>query len=371
VTRPVILAAVSAALLASGCSKFKDLMSPPMAEFTSPDGTWKAKFPGKPSEKTKSAFGVAFTMWVKEPWGSKGGYMVGTAELPIPTNESDAMIQKRLDDGVAGSVGGVGGTLTDSKRILWHGRYPGRELTATITEPKAGIYKCRMYVVGKKMYMAAAMGEESFVSAPRAEEFLDSFALVGESAPAHAPGGVSNPAERLAMAPPKPRPAERVTPRPVETDPIPKATGVAIHSTNGKFKAHFPESPTKATAKSGEVTFTTYAATANAAGYAAGYADRPELDGAAGKARQGALDAARDATVADLGEDAKMGKCELLVLAGRHRGWEFAGSSGDQMVRGRVYLVGTRLYRVTVRGPADTVKGPGADAFLESFQVVN
>ena len=362
--RPVLLAAVSAALLAGGCGKFKDLMNPPMAEFTSPDGKWKAKFPGSPSEQTKAAFGVTFTMWLKEPWGGKGGYLVGVADLPIPAGESEAKVQKRLDDGVTGSVNGVGGTLRDSKRVMLHGRYPGRELTAAVTEPKAGTYRCRMYVVGTRMYMAAVMGEDAFVTAPQAEEFMASFCLVGESDPAHPPGGVSNPHERLAMGQPKrTHPVDRVAEP--EAAPAAKAPPGAIHSTGGKFKARFPAAPTKGTATAGDVTYTTY----TAAGFAAGYADRADLDGAPGKQRQEALDAARDATVAELGEDAKMGKCELLVLAGRHRGWEFEGTAGDQAVRGRVYLVGTRLYRLTVRGPADAV--PDATAFFESFQVVN
>ncbi len=359
--RPVLLAAVSAALLAGGCGKFKDLLNPPMAEFASPDGTWKAKFPGTPAEQTKAAFGVTFSMWVKEPLGGKGGYMVGTADLPIPAGETQAMVQKRLDDGVSGSVNGVGGALTDSKRVMLHGRYPGRELRATITAPKAGTYRCRIYLVGKRMYMTAVMGEDAFVTAAQADEFLDSFALVGESDPAHPPGGISNPHERVAMAQPKADPDPAPAPAPAA------GSGAAIRSTGGKFKARFPSAPTKGSATTDGVTFATYSAD----GYAVGYADRVELDGAPGKQRQEALDAARDAAVAEVGAGAKMAKCELLVLAGRHRGWEFEGTAGDRSVRGRVYLVGTRLYRVTVRGDADATHDPAADAFFESFQLVN
>jgi hypothetical protein len=361
VTRAVLFAAASA-LLAGGCQKFKDIMNPPMADFTSPDGKWKAKFPGGPSEKSKSAFGVSFTMWGKEPWGGKGGYMVGVADLPIPATESDPERQKRLDDGITGSAGGVGGKVRETKRIMLHGRYPGRECVASITEPKVGQYKCRMYLVGNRMYMVAVMGVDEFVTAPQAAEFLDSFALTGETAPAHAPGGITNPAERLATRPTKAPPAE---------EPLPKATGTVINSTSGKFKAHFPEAPKKGTATTGEVTFTTYAVTTNGAAYAAGYADQPDLGGVTGKQRQEALDAARDAAVADLGAGAKLGKVELVVLAGKHRGWEFEATAGDRVQRARVYLAGTRLYRLTVRGSADAVKAPDADRFFETFQVTN
>ena len=356
--RPILLAAVSAALLTGGCNRIKDLVNPPMAEFTSPDGKWKAKFPGTPSERSKSAFGVTFTMWMREPWGNKGGYMVGVADLPVPANEPDHMTQKRLDDGVTGSVGAVGGKLKDSKRILLHGRYPGRESVASITDPKPGRYRVRMYLVGTRLYMVGVVGVDDFATGPQAEEFLESFALVGESAPAHAPDGISNPVERLTMA--RPRPADAAPAKP---------TG-AIHSTSGKFKARFPVPPTKGKAAADGLTFTTYLATADGAGYAAGYADRAELDGATAKDRQAALDAARDAAVAELGEDAKLGKCEL-VLAGRHRGWEFEGTAGDRSLRARVYLVGPRLYRLTVRGSEDAVRTPAADTFLGSFQLAD
>jgi hypothetical protein len=362
VSRPVLLAAVSVALLAAGCGKFKDLLNPPMAEFTGPDGKWKALFPGTPTEKTKSAFGVTFTMWAREPWGNKGAYLVGTADLPIPANEGNGATQKRLDDAVAGSAQGVGGKMLDTKRVMLHDRYPGRECLASITEPKPGKYRCRIYLVNTRMYMVAVMGVDEFVNDPKADEFLDSFALLGDHG-----GPASNPAERLATAPPKRTPAAR----PADPEPVAKVAGAPIHSTNGKFKARFPVAPAKGTAEADGLTFTTYAVTAEGASYAAGYADNAELEGAAGKARQAALDQLRDTTVAELGDGAKMGKCELLVLAGRHRGWEFEATAGDKHLRARVYLVGPRLYRVTVRGPESALRDPAAAAFFESFQVVN
>lgn len=364
-TRAVLFAAASTALLAGGCQKIKDIMNPPMAEFASPDGKWKVKFPGSPSEKTKSAFGLSFTMWAKEPWGNKGGYMVGVADLPIPAGEADRERQKRLDDGITGSAGGVGGTVRESKRIMLHGRYPGRECVASITEPKVGQYKCRMYLVGNRMYMVAVMGVDEFVAAPQAAEFLDSFQLTGETTPAHAPDGITNPAERLAMK------QSKAAPPPPAEEPLPKATGTVINSTSGKFKAHFPEAPKKGTAVGGGTTFTTYAVTANGAAYTVGYADQPDLAEATGKQRQEARDDARDAAVADLGAGAKLGKVELVTLPGGHRGWEFEATAGDRVQRARVYLVGTRLYRLTVRGSSDAVRDPDADRFLASFQVTN
>lgn len=369
--RLLLVALAPAVLMAGGCGKIKDLFDPPMAEFTAPDGKWKAHFPGKPSESTKSVMNISFTMFVKEPWGNKGGFMVGFADLPIPGREADHQIQKRLNDGVNGAVGGVGGTLKESKNILLHGKYPGREFTASITSPKVGQFHCRMYLVGTRMYQITVMGVDEFATAPRAKEFLDSFALVGETDPAHSPDGITNPAERLALNPTKGK--KKAAPPPDPDEPIapPPPAGHPIHSGKGNYKARFPAEPKATMLTVGEVAYTSQSATANGATFATGYADRAELDGEAQKKRQAVLDDARDATVAELGEGAKMGKCELVVLAGRNRGWEFTGVAGDRHLRARVYLVGNRLYRVTVRGSADAVREDAATAFLDSFQLAN
>jgi hypothetical protein len=370
--RLLLAALAPAALLAGGCGKIKDLVDPPMAEFTAPDGKWKAHFPGKPSETTKSAMNIQFTMFVKEPWGNKGGFMVGFADLPIPAREADHLIQKRMNDGVTGAVGGVGGTLKESKNILLYGKYPGREFSASVTSPKVGQFRCRMYLVGTRMYQVTVMGVDEFATAPRAQEFLDSFALVGETVPAHAPDGISNPAERLAVNQNKAN-RKKAAPAPDPDEPVapPPPAGHPIHSTKGGYKARFPAEPKATTVTVGDVAYASQSATANGATFATGYADRAELEGEAQKKRQAALDDARDATVADLGDGAKLGKCELVVLAGRNRGWEFTGAAGDRHVRGRVYLVGNRIYRVTVRGSAEAVREDAVAAFLDSFQLAN
>lgn len=366
--RLLLAALAPAVLLSSGCGTIKGLFDPPMAEFVSPDGKWKAKFPGKPNEQSKPGpMGITFTMFLREPWGNKGGYMVAFADLPIPAGEPDHVLQKRLDDGVTGATNGVGGKLKDNKRVFLHGRYPGREFAAAITEPKVGQYRCRMYVVGTRMYQVAVMGVDEFVNTPKTEEFLNSFELVGETAPAHAPEGVPNPAERLATAPPGKK--KKAAPPPDE--PIPAPAGGVVHSTGGKYKARFPADPTKGSVTAAEVTYSTQTASADGATFAVGYAEVLSLDGQTQKQRQAALDAARDAIVAETGASQPT-RCELVNLAGRYRGWEFAAGAGAQQVRGRVYLVGNRLYRVTVRGSAEAVRDGGpAAAFLDSFALAD
>ena len=64
---------------------------------------------------------------------------------------------------------------------------------------------------------------------------------------------------------------------------------------------------------------------------------------------------------------------ESITLAGKYPGRAFTATVTEPnpgLLRGRIYLAGTRLYKVTVFGTAEFVNAPAATAFLESFMVV-
>jgi hypothetical protein len=62
-----------------------------------------------------------------------------------------------------------------------------------------------------------------------------------------------------------------------------------------------------------------------------------------------------------------------VVLAGRYAGRAFTATATTPergLLRGRVYLAGTRLYKVSVFGTRDFAEAPAAGMFLESFAVL-
>ena len=62
---------------------------------------------------------------------------------------------------------------------------------------------------------------------------------------------------------------------------------------------------------------------------------------------------------------------ESVVLAGKYAGRSFTATAAKAgLLRARVYLVGTRLYKVSVFGTPDFADAPAATAFLESFAVM-
>jgi hypothetical protein len=148
-----------------------------MQDFTSAEWSFKARFPGKPKEQTQSGpFGTTMTMYGVE--SRDGVYAVAIAALPIPAGESPEMLQNRLDGSRDGAIGNVGGKLQSSKSIMLNGKYPGCEFSATITKPKQGQIRAKIYLVEARLYQVMVMGSDSYATSSQANDFLDSFQLL-------------------------------------------------------------------------------------------------------------------------------------------------------------------------------------------------
>jgi hypothetical protein len=146
-------------------------------EFVSKDWKFAAKFPDKPKEKTQAGpAGAKITSFVFE--SKNGAIVVGVADLPIPENETEQMIQERLDGSRDGAIKNVGGKLVSSDKItIGKQKYPGREFTATLAQPAEGQMRCRTYIVGKRLYQAMVIGTKDFTTSKEADKFLESFRL--------------------------------------------------------------------------------------------------------------------------------------------------------------------------------------------------
>jgi len=157
-----------ALLLLTGCGPEQ------LKPFSSPDGKFSVQMPGTPTQKTESAAGITFKMYLVER--GSNGMMVAFADMPIQANEPDAVIQKRLDGARDGAVKNINATLTSSSSITLAGKNPGRELTANLPENK-GIVKMRIYIVGTRMYQLMVLSTPSYVNSENAGKFFDSFTI--------------------------------------------------------------------------------------------------------------------------------------------------------------------------------------------------
>jgi hypothetical protein len=147
-------------------------------EFVSKDWKFAVKFPGKPEEKTQPGpAGIKMTAFVID--GKDGAMVIGVADMPIPAGEKDEVIQDRLDGSRDGAIRNVGGELTSSSQItIGKKKYPGREFSATLTKPAVGQMRCRVYLVGKRLYQVLVIGTNDYVTSKEATAFLDSFRLI-------------------------------------------------------------------------------------------------------------------------------------------------------------------------------------------------
>ena len=152
------------AIAAGGCQM-------PLEEFSSPEYKFKAKFPGKPKEQDQSQMGITVKMFMTE--SKNGSYGVAVANIPpgIPGGGD-------LDGAVNGIVRSGNGTVKSNNPITVNGKYPGREFSATITQPKQGQARGKVFIAGNRLYQVLVLGTDSFANGTEANEFLNSFVLL-------------------------------------------------------------------------------------------------------------------------------------------------------------------------------------------------
>lgn len=161
---------LSLAIVAGGCSA-------PMEDFTSDAHKFKARFPGKPKLQSQPGpQGTTMQMYAVE---SRNGVMaVAVADLPLPSDMPPAQVDSALDGAMNGQVRSGGGSLKTSSSIMINGKYPGRELVASITQPKTGQVRSKLFLVKNRLYQVMVMGTDSYATSSQATEFLNSFKMM-------------------------------------------------------------------------------------------------------------------------------------------------------------------------------------------------
>jgi hypothetical protein len=133
--------------------------------------------PGEPERRkirTKSASGVeleqhSFVVGIKTT-----AYLISYQDDANLVNAGARVIARALDNARDVTVAILKGKLKAEKSIKFAG-YPGREIQ--IETPKLGIYRARVYVVGKRLYQVVVLGPEKFALSRESSRYLDSFKL--------------------------------------------------------------------------------------------------------------------------------------------------------------------------------------------------
>jgi hypothetical protein len=143
--------------------------------FVSKEFKFTAKFPRPPEVKEKRGAGRTLTTFSNV--NEKAGVLqVAVSEGEIRGDESGEEIQQMLDNVRDHIVVNARGKLTSSNSTTIVGKYPGREFTASVTQP-TGVLRARVYIAGNRLYQVWVVGKPEYVNSPEATAFLDSFRL--------------------------------------------------------------------------------------------------------------------------------------------------------------------------------------------------
>ena len=141
-----------------------------------------------PQPYTSAALGFTATYPypVKEQIDPQGGgtaaafdpqgvmYMVGV--IPADKETQKRSTKDQLDDGLAGAVAKVHGTIASQKDVKL-GKYPGREAEIDL---QGGHATFRAYIVGPKAYLVGVVHKDGLTPPETPADFFKSFKLTGK-----------------------------------------------------------------------------------------------------------------------------------------------------------------------------------------------
>jgi hypothetical protein len=99
-------------------------------------------------------------------------YMVGM--IPPSKEAAKKSVKEQLDDGIAGAIDKVHGTLASQKDVKL-GKHPGREAEIALQGAHATF---RFYIVDKKAYMIGVVNKDGVTPPLAPADFFASFTLV-------------------------------------------------------------------------------------------------------------------------------------------------------------------------------------------------
>ena len=99
----------------------------------------------------------------------------------VDVSATTARMPRSLLDGTRDvAVSSSKGKLLSEKKILLK-KYPGREIRAEVPlgdDPKGGFLKCRIYLVGRRVFQVMAIGPKDEANAKEIDKFFGSFQII-------------------------------------------------------------------------------------------------------------------------------------------------------------------------------------------------
>ncbi len=147
----------------------------PPAEWTSPDGKFKVRFPGTPRESDARTKNRPTKVYSVE--GGQFACKVMVTEMPELGTAKEEEREKSLDFSRDALLKSLNGKLVSEKTIRLDNKHPGRELLIETPATKLH-WRWRVYCTQADLYEVVIAGRSAeAVKSREAEAFLDSFRL--------------------------------------------------------------------------------------------------------------------------------------------------------------------------------------------------
>ena len=161
-----LLPLLAAALLLSGCRLNWE-------EYTSKEGGYSVKFPGKVKTQTQTVPTTAgpLTFHAAGTEGKDNAYMVMYANIPRGAKKNFDYLAA-----IKAMVATWRGSLNYQRGVTVEG-VSGMEFEANVTWPGKGRAACRIFVYKKKVYILGALGANIKADSDDVKEFYSSFKL--------------------------------------------------------------------------------------------------------------------------------------------------------------------------------------------------
>ena len=107
-----------------------------------------------------------------------GTYSVSYTDVPEATARADP--GTLLDAAAEAALAGIRGARAQRKQVAVEGS-PGREIRCELPGDRGGgLYRSRLYLVGRRLFTLAVSGPGDVVDSPDTETFLNSFRPIGD-----------------------------------------------------------------------------------------------------------------------------------------------------------------------------------------------
>ncbi|MCA9187085.1 MAG: hypothetical protein R3E01_13690 [Pirellulaceae bacterium] len=157
-----------------------ELCAAQLQSFESTEGGFQISFPGAPQESESEIPNTDGIRTLQKQYvvgTADGAYIASYQDNPNLKSASAERVNQAYTAAGAGLKKAFGGDIKSETKVKLGDNIEGREFVVPI--PAAGgVARCRLFLVGTRLYQIMAVGKPDFVDADQTTKVMESFALL-------------------------------------------------------------------------------------------------------------------------------------------------------------------------------------------------